>query len=470
MFNELLLSDDQSKISLFEYLLNQNDTTFKLSNLEVDLNISRFKLRSDIESINADLESIKQPTLFEITSGWLYPSDRLSHQILQALLTIYFKRSSYYPLIIETLFSKDDFVPLKKMQENYNWTNVAYSRNKKTLLNLINKNSTAGDYGSYRILLFNILFYFNEQLVLPIDMIKTFSKIQYTFNPNNDLNKTHQISLMLSITYYEVNNHSHFIKAEECWLTSSSKTIELGSEFSKEEDCYFTQFLMTENLFPLNEFSYTQFQDRSKFEYIYMLTYDEISPLLLENNEPSLVKKILLIISEMIFIAQYAHDFPETIHLLVPKTYFNEIYPSLTHALVSLFNMFKNEKLVGKNDDRLFLLICAQLVSSDLNLENIDPVSICVDFTGGYAINEWIRCQITNFVGLNLRLKNITAESADIYLGDFAQSNLKTEQIIWTKPPTPKDWYQFGQAIVQIKRKKLSTQKTNNTSKIKPFD
>ncbi|MFT8668543.1 MAG: hypothetical protein ABF778_02205 [Liquorilactobacillus hordei] len=100
------------------------------------------------------------------------------------------------------------------------------------------------------------------------------------------------------------------------------------------------------------------------------------------------------------------------------------------------------------------------MLTSEIPFSLKDRVILCIDFSGGPYVNSYILSLFKSYVNINVDVSNVLTSETDLYLSDQYIEYQLINQVIWLKPPTPLDWAELGEKIVEIKQRKYQSGKT----------
>lgn len=108
---------------------------------------------------------------------------------------------------------------------------------------------------------------------------------------------------------------------------------------------------------------------------------------------------------------------------------------------------------------RAYFNMMTSMLASKIPFTKNDKITLCIDFSGGPHVNSYILSLFKSYVNINVDVSNILTSKTDLYLSDQYIEYQLIDQVIWLKPPTPLDWAELGEKIVEIKHQKYQSAK-----------
>ncbi|MCM0583143.1 hypothetical protein H9L19_07965 [Weissella diestrammenae] len=157
----------------------------------------------------------------------------------------------------------------------------------------------------------------------------------------------------------------------------------------------------------------------------------------------------------LILLAGYLRpNFVEYDMFQLRKRYFIDNSPVAFYIADSLREHFQIETQ-STVSMRTFIRLCVLLEQNEL-LPEKNNISVYLSFSAGTALTEWLATQIRSFQWMDVEVTN-DPNLADIILSDYMFTDeTKKRTIIWLEPPTPEDWYLFGEQVIEIKKDKMT--------------
>ncbi|MGM0124812.1 hypothetical protein IGI37_002206 [Enterococcus sp. AZ194] len=470
--NYLLLEDQYYKITVLQYLeLNKNQycTINKLSDV---LSISKYKTAKFIQLLHEELNLLFSDTDIEIeilASGEII-SKNISHRTIKELRMNYLKSSTLFQLFHNFLVKE---TPLDRQIDDLHMSrSSAYNQHRelKSIVQtdnlLLKKNQILGDEFQLRIRLYNLYYEAFNGIYSPFPdfiQVKANQLIdQLIHSTKCSLSETKKIKLASFINVWLTRlRMNHYI--EESFVTVEPSayreflTEELVHSWGVPKDkvsneiAFLFSFIYLEDIdkdliesFLRNDTELAVEQIAHQF-----LQYLSNECLLNKQDEVKLLNEVKDINRKWLI-----YHFKETTFIIKKEFhYFQEVNPKLDSIVKNFLDTLEGRKLFFDEAemsklyyDYLFLLV------TKLPISKIEqPLYICIDFSHGENYNQYIQLMLSSLQSMNIKYEEKITRQTDIYISDCLIHQKGYKQLIWKKPPTPDDWRDLGELLVELK-------------------
>lgn len=462
-FLNILPEQDGLKLQLIEYLLTLVGSEVPVQTVKDNLQISDYKFEDTLFGLNTDIEFLTMMNGFEIRDNWLIFGHVVSRDLLQQLRNYYFEMAPLAALISEILAINKFPKPIK-MEQNYGWSRSYFFKQKKILKTIIDKYIQEVDEATMRYFLFDIYNYFCSEIAFNnnVDQQLQQKVIAYFDDELKTPSQKQQMALLAAILVKRIQmaelnftNGLLWMSPKETLTVYLMETFKISRERAILESQFLNQFLYTNgiivNRLTKNEITNTW---KSIYEQIMIITQKTLLPYFKQEIiklDAFVIQVTPIILAELILKNKIKNlSFERT-------KYFKEIYPTLYHAAKKLIDELgvKLQITDPAQAQRLLFKIINQALSFGFDMKKLDRIEICIDFSGGAYVNQFMQTTMNSYINVNVEVSNILTKTTDIYLGDKYIPNLGVEEIIWVKPPTPVDWATLGKLIAKIKQQKF---------------
>ncbi|WP_056987048.1 hypothetical protein [Secundilactobacillus paracollinoides] len=148
-------------------------------------------------------------------------------------------------------------------------------------------------------------------------------------------------------------------------------------------------------------------------------------------------------------------------------TFFRDLYPAFDVIITRFITNLVQSHLVpvnGNSQVNLYFSYMFSLINSVPPEAVVDRVHIFVDFSQGCLYSSYVKKSLNAFDNANLVLESELSDDVDIYISDFHSKKVTAPQVVWQDPPTPNDWSNLADMILERKHSKLKQLSTTNDS------
>lgn len=455
--------NEQEKVTILQHIISSEETIFNSEVLANELDLSTYLIEKGIHEINEDCKINNLIQCSSIIGQYIYVQKNLSRDTLIYLLTYYFNNSAS-KIFFDTLlkagkitfsnpeiaqkFSRANFFKLKKIFEE----NISFFVKHR-----------ATEY-EWRSLLYSIYKFFNTMPDVETHNLNNIIDIiysKYGENIPDTPSMRQQILSILTISYFRGQN-GYVLAKNDFWLNSLPEIDQLSNVLNKyffneisNESRFIVQRFLEEGLLTepiLNQM--LDVDDNSLWLNIYEATSFSFTRVFLDNSSTE-YSNLLNKITNIIYIESNKFEFADDLHFSSSEYYFKSMYPFLHNNLHQLLSKLTNKvELSEHRINEIYFRIMSNILASNLTIKSSDHVLICVSFSGNINITRWIMKSIENLNYLNISLTQNLTNDVDIYISDNPIKDSSFSQIVWVKPPSPRDWFILGELITSIKQNK----------------
>ncbi len=139
-------------------------------------------------------------------------------------------------------------------------------------------------------------------------------------------------------------------------------------------------------------------------------------------------------------------------------TFFRDLYPAFDIVITKFITNLVHSHLIpvnGNGQVNLYFSYMFSLINSVPPEAVVDRVHIFVDFSQGCLYSNYVKKSLNAFDNANLVLETQLNDDVDIYISDFHSKKVTAPQVVWQDPPTPNDWSNLADMILERKHSKL---------------
>ena len=465
-----LEDSDKEKLELLKILQNYNDKLLTKNKLVELSGLSKYILEKYIIDINIDLPEIH---ISEELYNELAFQD-ISNEHIQNLQYNYVCRSLKFQFFIEVLLEEST---LKRFQDRHHLSRASVYSLRASVQKIlhqeglhIKKNLLVGSEVKIRATVFDIISYFFFEKNYPFLLIdlKNIERLTLKIINYLGLSVSHlqlrKLFLFITLINLRIKN-KHLLNTNFCTLQENSAHV------------YFQHMSQIEQFLTPFEYSNSGKFEESNYLLLFMFISDMFDSKLYFDNEilgETIVTAQTLtnLVSDTFSLGKQQTDllyssylkkmlglsvFRQSYTTFVERsayTYLNELYPKL-HRLILAFmheNIFLGQLNLSNNErTKLYydFMFSTLEVLQPSELEK--PIYVYVDFSHGDAYTKYICQNLNRFRDLNLQIKTRFNNDIHISLSDYKIAKLTCPQIIWKQPPSPTDWANFANKVIQLK-------------------
>lgn len=471
--NDLLMESDRYKFYLLQYLELNKSFYCSVEQISDLLEISRYRLEKYLQELMDELKRQTLPGEIKVMENGEIQISDLSHATVKKMRLFFIEKSQSFQ-IFHQYVTKEKSLDTQ-IEELHLSRSSTYRLYKKLKIQLqdegirIRKNKLVGSEFVIRSFLLDIYYEIFNGLKNPFDETiqnQTKELIHYLiYHLNFSLPKTqeHKLLFFISVWLIRIRNGHYvnevFIEYQDNSLTDYldrwiGSYAEMTEEERRKEISGLLLFLQTIEVV-LDSPIY--FVDRIENRQAQKVTTDFLQYLadhsaftmsgLMKNQK---LHSGLLEINRRWLI----YHFRETTFVTkVQRQYFQEINPELDRIIQGFIEKIDEQNMLlteqEKNKlyyDYLFFLM------GEISVKQLEePVFVCIDFSHGSNYNQYIQTMLSSLQSMNICYEQKLSTKTQIYLSDFLIDKLPCHQIIWRRPPTPEDWSEFGQMLLNVK-------------------
>lgn len=477
----LLTKNDNICLDILSRFTQQADQILSKEELAQSLSLTNYQLNKYFETMNADLAAVSEDTpcyLDEPNKG-MWQSFGLNSFLLQKVTLLYLNRAPLFTALEYQFFYSNLYTKRQYVSANYMSSSVFY-RALDSLDPVLRKHGFfqasslyADEEFTVRLHLFQLYYTMYNGVSEPFEPL----------NPLvNDMVSTIQSELPNDLNPTQETKLSTFLRV---WLLRMLDSNPIGSdqklhikptESSQKMMVQLQQLLADQLTLTAEEFNYL---DSFLIAQGYLGTdemgklaadipaVDELTQQFLgemENNNVLLTTS--LVDNQQLKDSLLSIHFQFTTFYIEPTTFidpdqvkfFSELYPAFDIAVshnITKLQRREDLHLTQKMAVNLYFSYMFALINSVPTELMRDQVHICVDFSQGTLYTNYVIRSLDGFNHAHIIIDTHLTEDTDIYISDFHSNKVTQAQVIWQDPPTPVDWSNLADLILDTKRKKL---------------
>ncbi|MFT8424454.1 MAG: hypothetical protein ABF682_01240 [Liquorilactobacillus sp.] len=461
-FLNVLNDFERDKINLFAEILDNPNREIELRNLQETMDVSRYKIANLLESLNYDIKLLTEYSGMTINAHMVIPSRNFSRHTLSMIKKYYFELSPIRVLMIEVL-DGGEFPSFQKMEVKYSWPKTFFYQQKNKYDDLYESFLIArqvDEEASLRYFVYNSFAFFGafpdklERLNLrDFKALKTISNTQ-----------KFKAELMLWIVEKRVLNKKFIsdrslVIANELAAPALLSFLPISKKKLQRESLFVVQFYYYTGIFNVEKLSVSAFKnvEHGHFREIALVLLDGIESLLDEEDHyQDEIMRLCNEVSSQVILDKIC--FIQTDQFSLNIQYFADVYPFLNNKVRKMVDTIAQHWTIP-DKKRAYFNIITSMLTSEIPFSKSDRVTLCIDFSGGPYVNSYILSLFKSYVNINVSVSNILTSETDLYLSDQYIEYQLLNQVIWLKPPTPLDWAELGEKIVEIKQHKYQSGK-----------
>ncbi|KRM92102.1 hypothetical protein [Liquorilactobacillus cacaonum] len=463
-FLNILNDFEREKINLFVEILDNPNREIELKSLQEKMQMSRYKVANLLESLDYDVKLLTEKRGIITNAKMVVPTRNLSRHTLSMLKKYYFELSPLRILMLEIL-DEGDFPTFQKIELKYAWPKTFFYQQKNKYDEIYQSFSTSyriDPESNLRFFIYNAFAFFGG---FP-DRLDRLIKVLKDYTILNGLSNTQKFKaeLMLWIVEKRVLNKKFVLEETiviniELAKYATLDFLPITKKRLQKESAFIVQFYYYIGVFNVEKLSADDFKEseQKSFREITDVLSNGVSDVIVEEKgyEDS-IKKFFNEISSQVILDKIC--FIQTDQFSLNIQYFAEVYPFLDSRVREMVDKISHQWLIPDRKRAYFNMMTSMLASKIPFTKN-DKITLCIDFSGGPHVNSYILSLFKSYVNINVDVSNILTSKTDLYLSDQYIEYQLIDQVIWLKPPTPLDWAELGEKIVEIKHQKYQSAK-----------
>ena len=462
-FLNVLNDFERDKINLFTRILDNPNREIELRNLQESMSMSRYKVANLLESLNYDIKLLTEYSGMIINAHTVIPAKNFSRHTLSMMKKYYFELSPMRVLMIEVL-DEGNFPSFQKIEVKYSWPKTFFYQQKNKYDKLYEEFSNVrqvDEESDLRYFIYNSFAFFGA---FP-------AKLEHLNMRNNknlqSISNTQKFKAELMLWIVEKRVLSKKIISEESLVISNELAdsslltfLPITKKKLQRETLFVIQFYYYAGIMNVGELTAAAFkkEERENFSEITQTFLNGIEELLREkNNYQDEITKLCNEISSQVILDRIC--FIQTDQFSLNIQYFADVYPFLNNRVSRIVDELEQHWMIP-DKKRAYFNIITSMLTSEIPFSLKDRVILCIDFSGGPYVNSYILSLFKSYVNINVDVSNVLTSETDLYLSDQYIEYQLINQVIWLKPPTPLDWAELGEKIVEIKQRKYQSGKT----------
>ncbi|MCP0885805.1 hypothetical protein LB941_00470 [Ligilactobacillus sp. WILCCON 0076] len=450
---------ENEKINLFIAILDNPNREIEIRTLQEVMDMSRYKILSLIDSLNNDIKFLTDYNGVVVDTKIVVPSKCFSRYLLNVIKKYYFDLAPIKVLMLETL-EGGDFPSFQKIEIKYSWSKSYFYQQKNKYEELLREVVSKGDFdkeAALRYFFYGIFDFFNY---FPYDADTSLDKVIINRNTLDRLANTqrHKAELMLWIVKKRILNGKHISKNSLVLNDDFSNYIKLdwlSVTKDKKEELFLAQFYYYIGVFNMKNLNKESFRKKEQLDFIKInnMVKNKIKVIVqrkYNHHDRNLDRLCHEIVAQVILEKEC---YVKIDKFRINVRYFAEVYPFLDSVVKQIVGTLSEYWNVPDSRRTYFNIMLAMLYSG-VPFTLKDNIKLCIDFSGGPHVNDYILRLFKSYVNINVEVSNKLTADTDLYLSDQYMDYQKIDQVIWIKPPTPLDWAEFGEKVVEIKQRK----------------
>ncbi len=480
---QFLLNNDDLICNQIVQLISQRTVqSVTKTELSKRLSLTNYQLNKYFDLINSDLMTIsgEEPTYIDEQDHDLWHANNLNTLIVQKLTLLYLERSNMLPVFEYSFFYSNQYSKAQFMREHF-MSKSAFFRSLKQLDKDLNQISFYQPVSHYqddefiiRLKLFQLYYTAYNGVSTPFAELDGLVETIYDcFNDYFDKpfkpTQRAKFGIFLKIWVLRMQNGFTISNLD---LPNSQDDVKYGPlmvqireileqalTVNQDEIDYLYCFLYTQGYLTLT----TQQNDPADFPIATKLTQQMIAEVV---NNGILVDNITwekerLTANLMQIHLQFTTFYVEPTTFIDPDqiSFFQDLYPSFDIVITKFITKLQADpdlQISQKMAVNLYFSYMFALINSIPPTALKDKIFICVDFSEGTLYSEYVVKSLGSFNHAHIIIEPDVTDNTDIYISDFRTDDVSVPQIIWQDPPTPNDWSQLADMILDQKKSKLN--------------
>lgn len=477
----LLTKNDYICYSILSLFTQQTNLVLNKDALAQELSLTTYQLNKYFESINTDLALIagKTPCYIDEPNKGQWQAHGLNTYCLQKAALLYLNRSPLftaleYQFFYENLYTKKEYVAANFMSSS------VFYRSLDSLEAILKKHGFyqasslyAGKEFTIRLHLFQLYYTMYNSVSDPfealnplindlIEAIQAGLPDQLDPTQETKLSTFLRIWLLRQLDKHPISHHQRLqVEPDERNQAMLSRLQTLLADqltLSDDEFNYLYSFLIAQGYLGSEQMHALSAGIPAIDELTnQFLTEIRSSNVLLATN---FVNDQLLEDSLLSIHFQFTTFYIEPTTFINPEQvqFFAELYPAFDVAVshnITKLQRREDLRLTQKMAVNLYFSYMFALINSIPPELMRDQVHICVDFSQGTLYTNYVIQSLDAFNHAHIIIDPHLTPETDIYISDFHSPKVDRTQVIWQDPPTPVDWSNLADLILDTKRDKL---------------
>ncbi|KAF1296735.1 hypothetical protein BAU15_08800 [Enterococcus sp. JM4C] len=479
LIEEFLEEDDRYLQLIVSWLELKKDSYVYIGEIDELLGLSRFKVKKYLDILANDLAAVSSIARIEVAENGQLVTSNFTNLLVKKVRLYLLKRSIKFRYYMDVLLGDMTFESFCSV--NYISRSTMYEI-RKTINHTLQKknikiqnNQLKGSEEDIRNFTFSFIYSAFNGLESPFQKIvvkelgELMSRLVLIYDLSLSTSEKDQLAIFLGILYLRRNQKVYF----------SEKLVEIAndSELSlnrnafptfikrwtdqriQQEYTYLNVFLFCKTELAISKTTQKAIQSLIGFEQLqefakhFTKRIVEDRAQVDEELETIFCQEITKIMVKLLYLEIDFDSFYSTQQLL----FFKESYPSINYMVEREIAYLKRKLTFPSEKTQRLYYELIFLVINKMPLEILEKeIYICVDFAQGRNYTGVISKQILGFKNLSLRIESTISTKTQLYVSDAPIVSHSIEQIIWKNPPTPIDWREFGDKLIEIKKGKKS--------------
>lgn len=479
---QFLLNNDDLICNQIVQLISQR-TVQSVTRTELSrrLSLTNYQLNKYFDLINSDLMAVsgEEPTYIDEQDHDLWHANNLNTLMVQKLGLLYLERSNMLPVFEYNFFYSNQYSKAQFMREHFMSKSVFF-RSLKQLDKDLDQSGFYQPVSNYqndefiiRLKLFQLYYTAYNGVSTPFAELDGLVETIYDCFNNffeKPFKPTQRAKLAIFLKIWVLRMQNNFM-ISHLNLPNSQADVKYGPLMlqikdiidqalptNQDEVDYLYSFLYTQGYLELAN----QQNTSDEFPIATKLTnqmIDEVidNSILVDNIT---WEKARLTDNLMQIHLQFTTFYVEPTTFIDPDqiSFFQDLYPSFDIVITKFITKLQSDpdlQISQKMAVNLYFSYMFALINSIPPTALKDKIYICVDFSEGTLYSEYVVKSLGSFNHAHIIIEPEVTEQTDIYISDFRTNDVSIPQIIWQDPPTPNDWSQLADMILDQKKNKL---------------
>ncbi|WP_179211613.1 hypothetical protein [Secundilactobacillus pentosiphilus] len=477
----LLSKNDNICFDILSRFTQQANQSLNKEELAQSLSLTNYQLNKYFETMNADLASVSEgtPCYLDEPNKGMWQAFGLNSYILQKVTLVYLNRAPLFTALEYQFFYNNLYTKKEYVTANYMSSSVFY-RSLDSLEAILEKHGFfqasslyANKEFTIRLHLFQLYYTMYNGVSEPFEPLNPLVEdmiLAIQAELSDPLNPTQEtkLSTFLRVWLLRMLNSNPIGKDQKLQISPTASSTAMLNQLQKlladqltlkkDEFNYLYSFLIAQGYLGFNKMH----ELAANIPAVDELT-EQFMGEMQSNNvllTTHLVNDSQLRNSLLSIHFQFATFYIEPTTFISPDQvkFFAELYPAfdvvVSHNITKLqrrADLYLTQKMaVNLYFSYMFALINA--IPAELMR---DQVHICVDFSQGNLYTNYVIQSLNAFNHAHIVIDSHLTADTDIYISDFHSKKVSQTQVIWQDPPTPVDWSNLADLILDAKRQKL---------------
>lgn len=477
----LLSKNDDICYDILTRFTRQTDQTLNKEELAQSLSLTTYQINKYFESMNADLALVSEdsPVYLDEPNKGQWRAFGLNTYLLQKIALLYLNRSPLFTALEYQFFYANLYTKKEYVSANFMSSSVFY-RSLDTLEDILNKHNFYQPSSLYadreftiRLHLFQLYYTMYNSVSDPFEPLNPLIEdmidaIQSELPDLLDPTQETKLSTFLRVWLLRMLD-KHAIEEEQTLALEPS--ADSKAMMARLQTLLDDQLTLTQTEF---DYLYSFLIAQGFLGFAKMRELADNIPAVQELSDQFLgeIQASNVLLSTDLLDSRELEDSLLSIHFqfttfyIEPTTFinpnqvqfFSDLYPAFDVAVshnITKLQRRDDLHLTQKMAINLYFSYMFALINAIPPELMRDQVHVCVDFSEGVLYTKYVIGSLDAFNHAHLVIDQHLTSDTDIYISDFHSPKVAQTQVIWQDPPTPVDWANLADLILDTKRKKL---------------